>query len=109
MLDSQEHVDMVKAKGELETIKKESSDNAYELSQLKTICEDQKKVIEGLNYTIMQKNSALQNYQNYYAQLQKSQKDVKSNPVGVPTATPPKGYKGSFLDRLFKAFSDLFE
>jgi hypothetical protein len=109
MMESQEHVDMVKAKEELAKIKKESSDNAYELGQLRIICEDQKKVIEGLNYTIAQKNSALQNYQNYYTQLQKSQKGSKSNPAVIPPANTPKGYKGSFLDRLFKAFSDLFE
>jgi hypothetical protein len=109
MIDSQEHVDMVKSKLELAMIQKENSDNAYELSQLRVICDDQKKVIEGLNYTIAQKNGALQNYQNYYTQLQKTQKGSKSNPVVIPPSSSPKGYKGSFLDRLFKAFSDLFE
>ena len=107
MMDSQEHADLVKSKQEFAAIKQEFETQRIELTELKSAWEDQSKVIEGLNYSIMQKNAALQSAQQNFNQTQVNVSAGISTPKGRK-AKPP-GYKGSFLDRLFKAFSDLFE
>jgi N-acetylmuramoyl-L-alanine amidase len=108
MLSSQEHVDLVKSKQELNEIKQTYTQQKTELEQIRTAYEDQKRIIEGLNYSILQKNTALANYQQYFAQIQASAHKPGQNPVAAPQQ-PVTNYKGTFLDRLFKAFSDLFE
>lgn len=108
MMESQEHADLVKSKQEFSTIKQQFETQQSELAQLKTAVEDQTKVIEGLNYSISQKNAAIVSMQNTFSQIQANspEKAFSSVSNGKGKAS---GYKGSFLDRLFKAFSDLFE
>lgn len=109
MVDSQEHADLVKSRQEVIKAKDEMNENKAELIQLRASVEDQKVIIRNLHALIAQKNQAIaqaqqqlgmmQNYQNSQNQASAQQQASQSN----------HNYKGTFLDKLFKAFSDLFE
>ena len=107
MVDSQEHMDLVKTKETFEIIQREHKEQKNELMFLRGAVEDQRRVIEGLNYSIVQKNNALFSFQQAYQQMQASAQAPKTS--GKKPVKKPLAYKGTLLDRLFKAFSDLFE
>ncbi|MFQ5493099.1 MAG: N-acetylmuramoyl-L-alanine amidase [Candidatus Dojkabacteria bacterium] len=107
MVDSQEHVDLVKSRQEVIKTKKNFNDQQTDLAQLKTQVEDQKKILMNLQNSIDQKNLALSQQQQRLNQFQKVQA-AKGGQPNKPQQ-PSVEYKSSFLERLFKTFSDLFE
>lgn len=106
MIDSQEHADLVKARQEVITMKKEFNDAQEELQQLRTLKEDQKTIMDEMNQSIEQKNTALTKLQYDIRELQ--QKQQEQIELRKKSATKKK-YKMSFADKLFKAFSDILE
>lgn len=105
MVDSQEHADLVKARQEVLETKQKYNDQQTELAQLRTQAQDQQKIIANLQSSIDQKNMGLADLQQRLTQLQKFQ----SNAAGVKPKEEKTNYRGTFLDKLFRAFSDLFE
>lgn len=107
MIDSQEHADLVKARQEVIDAKKKYNDQQTDFLQLKSSVEDQTRVIKSLQESIAQKNQAVAELQHrvnsmiYQQQTQAQQKQQNSN--------ASQSYKGGFLDKLFRAFSDVFE
>jgi hypothetical protein len=106
MIDSQEHIDLVKAKQELIELKDKFSTVQNELNDLKNQSEDSKNIIENLHQSIDQKNIALNKLQYDIKELQTKLADrpMHSTPKG-----PKKKYQGSFADKVFKAVSDILE
>ena len=109
MVDSQEHADLVKSRQEVITIKDQMNENKSELVQLRASVDDQKVIIRNLHTLIAQKNEGI-------AELQQQLSALKSQNVGLSQTlasgdvkNSSHNYKGTFLDKLFKAFSDLFE
>jgi len=106
MIDSQEHIDLVKAKQELIELKDKFSTVQNELNDLKNQSEDSKNIIENLHQSIDQKNIALN-------KLQYDIKELQTKLADRPTHSTPKGpkkeYQGSFADKVFKAVSDILE
>lgn len=108
MIDSQEHADLVKSRQEVIKVKEEASSQKSELTQLRAATEDQKVIIQNLHSLIAQKNQNISQLQQQLSMMQNYQNSQPANeaPQTKQTSTT---YKGTFLDRLFKAFSDLFE
>lgn len=106
MVESQEHADLVKSRQEVITTKEKFNAQQTELIQLRASVNDQKNIIKNLHALIAQKNHAISHMQQQLSMIQAYQNQNQNNQVKSPTATE---YKGTFLDRLFKAFSDLFE
>ncbi|HLD03299.1 MAG TPA: N-acetylmuramoyl-L-alanine amidase, partial [Candidatus Dojkabacteria bacterium] len=105
MVDSQEHVDLVKARQEVIKIKQQLTEQQTELQQLRALSKDQTRVINNLNASIQQKNSAIGQLQGKINGMLQRFSEKYSGRVVKKSAS---GYKGNFLDRLFKTFSDLF-
>jgi len=105
MLESQEHADLIKSRQEVLQTKQSLKDHQLELMQLRAATADQKGIIENLSASVAQKNYALSKMHYTLTMLQRSQ---ASGTATNPELNNPK-YKGTFLDKLFKAFSDLFE
>jgi len=105
MVDSQEHADLVKARQEVITAKKQLSDQIAELQDLRAGNEDQKNIIESLNLSINQKNVALTKLQIDIRELQQK---LQEKPV-IRKTSKHKKYQGTFLDKVFKAFSDILD
>lgn len=102
MIDSQEHVDLVKARQEVLTTKAQFHAHQAELIQLRAETKDKTDLINNLNNLLGQKNIALtelhRKLQYYEAQLyQKAQQ---------PSAPRPLPYKEPMMDRIFRYFSD---
>lgn len=107
MMDSQEHADLVKARQEVISIKQKSIEEQNELIALRAFKTDNEKIIANLTQSLNQKNIALQQMQHKLNSLTYTQKMMQQSPTSNSTSS--KKYKGTFLDKLFKAFSDLFE
>lgn len=105
MVDSQEHADLVKARQEVITIKKEQAEQIAELQDLRANSEDSRNIIESLNLSINQKNIALTKLQFDIKELQQKQQEK----MQIKKTSKKKKYKVSFLDKVFKAFSDILE
>ena len=108
MVESQEHADIVKTKQEFDNVKEQFASQQSELEMIKASLSDQNRIIEGLNYSIMEKNTALQNLQQNISLTRESTSQIAESTKKKSPGTSGQ-YRGSFLDRLFKAFSDLFE
>lgn len=110
MIDSQEHADLVKSRQEVIKAKEELNSTKTELIQLRTSDEDQKMIIRNLHTLIAQKNQAIAQFQHQAESLevQKNQITQSETPIQIQTS-PQYKYKGTFIDKLFKAFSDVFE
>jgi hypothetical protein len=106
MIDSQEHIDLVKAKQELIELKDKFTNNQNELNDLKNQSEDSKNIIENLHQSIDQKNIALNKLQYDIKELQMKLLD---KPQLTKSHGPKKKYQGSFADKVFKAVSDILE
>ena len=109
MVDSQEHADLVMSRQEVIKAKEELAEHNTELLQLRASTEDQKVIIRNLHALIAQKNQAIAHIQQQLGMMQNYQNAQQSVSI---SNTPPQvkhNYKGTFLDKLFKAFSDLFE
>ncbi len=106
IVDSQEHADLVKARQEVIKTKKLYADQQSELQRLRTEGQDQGKIVMNLQNSIDQKNMALSEMQRRLEIFQKIQSERGLESPSEKTAVK---YKGSFLDRLFRAFSDLFD
>lgn len=108
MVESQEHADLVKARQEVIKAKEEAANQKTELSQLRASVEDQKIILQNLHSLLAQKNQNIAQMQQQLGMMQ----NYQNNPAPTPQLAeekPQTTYKGTFLDRLFKAFSDLFE
>lgn len=108
MVDSQEHADLVKSRQEVIKAKDELIESKTELITLRNSTEDQKVIIRNLHTLIAQKNQALAQLQQQVTDLQNQQLQQTQNQASQ-TRTSPTKYKGTFLDKVFKAFSDIFE
>ena len=106
MIESQEHVDLVKSKQELIELKEKFIANQNELQELRTQNEDTKNIVENLHESIDQKNVALSKLQYDIKELQEK---LMEKPVLSKTTTSGKKYQGSFADKVFKALSDILE
>lgn len=109
MVDSQEHADLVKARQEVIKAKEELNEHGTELLQLRAATEDQKVIIRNLHALIAQKNQAIAHIQQQLGMMQNYQNAQQSVSISNTTPQTKLNYKGTFLDKLFKAFSDLFE
>ena len=58
---------------------------------------------------ISQKNQAIAHIQQQLGMMQNYQNAQQSVSISNTTPQTKLNYKGTFLDKLFKAFSDLFE
>lgn len=104
MIDSQEHADLVKSRQEVIQSKQQLNDHQVELLQLRSTTKDQQSIIQNLSASINQKNYTLSKMQYMLSQYQQSKSGG-----GTKGSEPIPQYRGTFLDKLFKAFSDLFE
>lgn len=106
MIDSQEHADLVKARQEILKTKKKFNDQQTELIRLRNQTADQQRILDNMQQSINEKNLSLAEMQQKITEYQKinSDKTIVKQHDGVNP-----NYKGTFLDRLFRAFSDLFE
>jgi hypothetical protein len=109
MVDSQEHADLVKSRQEVIKAKEELNEHGTELLQLRAATEDQKVIIRNLHALIAQKNQAIAHMQQQLGMMQNYQNAQQSVSISNTTPETKLNYKGTFLDKLFKAFSDLFE
>jgi len=109
MIDSQEHADLVKSRQEVIKAKEEMNETKTELIQLRASAEDQKVITRNLHTLIAQKNQALAQLQQQMGVLQTQKDQATQAGIQTPTQAPQYKYKGTFLDKLFKAFSDVFE
>lgn len=109
MIESQEHADLVKSRQEVVKAKEELNEHKTELFQLRASSEDQKVIIRNLHALIAQKNQAIAQLQQQLGMMSNYQNSTKSSGPQQATESPAHKYKGTFLDKLFKAFSDLFE
>lgn len=103
MVDSQEHADLVKARQEVIEIKEKFQKQQSEVDQFKSLARDQKVIIGNLQSLLAQKNSALARLHSERGVMPKATSASSAPPA------PPPNYQGSFLDKLFKVFSDLFD
>jgi len=108
MMESQEHADLVKSRQEVIKYKKQYNDQQEDFLRLKTQASDQATIIQNFQQTIQQKNIALQQMQYRLTQMAHQYKQQKTANTTTQQTSSGK-YKGSFLDKLFKAFSDIFE
>ncbi|MEI7579272.1 MAG: N-acetylmuramoyl-L-alanine amidase [bacterium] len=107
MIDSQEHADLVKARQEVFEAKKKFNDQNTDYLRLQTKAKDQDTILYNLQQTINQKNLAIQTIQ---AQLNRVTQEQQTRVlVAKKRASNSAKYKGSFIDKVFKAFSDIFE
>lgn len=107
MIDSQEHADLVKARKDVIETKQKYNEQQTELKRLKAYAEDTKKIINNLQNSIQQKNQMYAQIQHKMNSIYYQQKErERSTNTNAPASTK---YTGSFLDKLFKAFSDVFE
>ena len=109
MVDSQEHADLVMSRQEVIKAKEELNEHSTELLQLRASTEDQKIIIRNLHALIAQKNQAIAHLQQQLGMMQNYQNAQQSVSISNTTSETKHNYKGTFLDKLFKAFSDLFE
>lgn len=109
MVDSQEHADLVMSRQEVIKAKEELNEHSTELLQLRASTEDQKVIIRNLHALIAQKNQAIAHLQQQLGMMQNYQNAQQSVSISNTTPETKHNYKGTFLDKLFKAFSDLFE
>jgi len=107
MVNSQEHADLVKARQEVLKTKKKFNDQQLELETLRAADQDNTNITKQLNQSIQQKNFAIAQMQYKYNTILKQISDPQVKQKR--TSKISKGYRGTFLDRLFKAFSDLFD
>jgi len=108
MIESQEHADLVKSRQDVIKYKKQYNDQQEEFLRLKTKASDQNTIIQNFQQTIQQKNIALQQMQYRLTQMT-YQHNQQQSAKSTTQQTSSGKYKGSFLDKLFKAFSDIFE
>jgi hypothetical protein len=109
MVDSQEHADLVKSRQEVIKAKEELNQHSTELLQLRASAEDQKVIIRNLHALIAQKNQAIAHMQQQLGMMQNYQNAQQSVSINNTPTETKHNYRGTFLDKLFKAFSDLFE
>lgn len=109
MVDSQEHADLVKSRQEVIKAKEEMNENKTELITLRASAEDQKVIVRNLHTLIAQKNQALAQLHQQVATLQNQQNQATQTGASAPQQQTQYKYKGTFLDKVFKAFSDIFE
>jgi N-acetylmuramoyl-L-alanine amidase len=106
MIESQEHVDLVKARQEVITLKKNYADQQQEFIRIKAEAEDQKNIISSLTASISEKNFALEKHERKLRRLEHEQVEAQG---GKKDPKKTKKYKGTFKDKLFRAVSDIFE
>lgn len=109
MIESQEHADLVKSRQEVVKATDELNEHKTELFQLRASNEDQKVIIRNLHALIAQKNQAIAQLQQQLGMMNNYQNSSRGSGPQQTTESPAHKYKGTFLDKLFKAFSDLFE
>lgn len=107
MIDSQEHADLVKSRQEVLRVKKKYNEQQEELQRLRAKANDQEKIISQLQQSIEQKNTSLSDLQSRITNLQKIEaaRSISANGADEKAVK----YRGTFLDRLFRVFSDLFD
>jgi hypothetical protein len=106
MIDSQEHADLVKSRQEVIDIKQKIADQTEELESLRAKNEDNKKILFQMHQAIQQKNYALGQLHN---KLKSLNYVVQQSAQLNAQEKPNHKYKGTFLDKVFRAFSDVFE
>lgn len=112
MLESQEHADLVKARQDVIETKKKFNEQQAELMGLRNQVSDQEKIISNLQESIQHKNYTLAQTQHKMRALIYEQKTTKKPGQAQTSSTNDQlneNFKPSFLDRVFKAFSDIFE
>ena len=110
MVNSQEHVDLVKARQEVLTTRIKMNNEQTELMQLRTQSAEYQTIIDGLNASIVQKNEALTRLQQRIRELEQSKNfPTTGGKDKTPSKSSGKKYKGNFSDRIFKVFSDILE
>lgn len=110
MIDSQEHADLVKSRQEILDIKTKFQSLQAELIQLRTETKDKTEMINNLNNLLTQKNISLT---ELHRRLMYYERGPNSKPAETPN-TPEQpaqlvseeNYGNSFMDRIFKFFSD---
>lgn len=107
MIDSQEHADLVKARQEVITMKKEFTDMKTENMQLKASVEDQKNIMASLTASIAEKNFSITKYQKKIKRIEEKQNELLAS--GTTAGKSKRRYKGTFKDKVFRAFSEVFD
>ncbi|MBN1915806.1 N-acetylmuramoyl-L-alanine amidase [Candidatus Dojkabacteria bacterium] len=112
MVDSQEHMDLVKARKEVIETKKKYEELSSKFMEIDTKAKDQEGIIKSLNTLLAQKNQALSDINNKMRQAEaKKPKSLRNDDQSSLSGKidPYLSYKPSFTDRVFKFFSDIFE
>lgn len=107
MVDSQEHADLVKARQEVITAKKNYNDQQTELIRLRNQVNDNQQILNNLQHSIQEKNRGLAELQQRISQYERI--NAAKPQSGASEGGRSQKYTGSFVDRLFRAFSDLFD
>lgn len=98
MMDSQEHLDIVKAKKEFDKMKEEFGSMKLRLIQLETGNKDQKIMLHKLSELLKQKNIHLSKSRLELNELKRNKPKNNDN-------VPERKYKGKLSDRMFHFFS----
>jgi len=102
MIDSQEHVDLIKARQEVLIIKAKFHAQQAELIQLRAEIKDKLGIINNLNNLLTQKNLSIMGYQRRLSVFKRQQNSVDQN---SSKNKETKKYKISLIDRLFGFFA----
>jgi len=99
MVDSQEHVDLVKSRQEVIQTKKRFIEQRNEILRLKAKVNDQRGILKNLNALLMQKNNSIHVLQKKINSTTTNKKPVKNKKKQQPK------YPKSFQERLLDYFS----
>lgn len=109
MVDSQEHVDLVKARQEVISAKMKMTSEQEELTELRAKVAENEVILKSLNDSITQKNEALTSINLRLRELEQKQNLAPKQEEKKLESSPKEKYKGNLSDRVFKAFSDILE
>lgn len=109
MVDSQEHVDLVKARQEVISAKLKMTDEQEELTTLRSKVNEYDVILKSLNDSINQKNEALTDLNSRLKEFEQKQNLSPKQEEKKLESSPKEKYKGNLSDRIFKAFSDILE
>ncbi|MCA9385773.1 N-acetylmuramoyl-L-alanine amidase [Candidatus Dojkabacteria bacterium] len=103
MIDSQEHLDMVKAKSDFDKVKKEYEKQKTTLTRLRAEYQDNRAMLQNLTKLLHQKNRTISEMKS------RMQNPTQFSTLNSSSSTPKntKKYKGSLSSRIFHFFSNI--
>jgi N-acetylmuramoyl-L-alanine amidase len=115
LLESEDHAELIKAKEELDNIKKQQGEAESKIARLQATLRDMQDMITQLNRLLAHKNSAINQMEQTFAQqkglpsqVYSSIQSKQAHTAGTPKTASSVKLQASFAEKLYRKFAKRF-